>query len=85
MRNRRNWNASLYVPAMGADGKISIRLLSDWKYVCVCVQVHTHMRMCMCNIRDKNRSFPESYFTVMVKKTKTKQTKKKTLKETLLG
>ena len=34
---RNNWNASLYMQAVGADGKIFSRLLRSWKSVCVCV------------------------------------------------
>lgn len=43
MRNRHNCDASLYVPAVGAGGKIFVRLLRGWKTVCeyvhVCISV----------------------------------------------
>lgn len=41
MRNTHNCGASLYVPAVGAGGKIFVRLLRGWKTVCERVHVCT--------------------------------------------
>lgn len=41
MRNTHNCDASLYVPAVGAGGKIFVRLLRGWKTVCERVHVCT--------------------------------------------
>lgn len=42
-----NCDASLYVPAVGAGGKIFIRLLRGWKTVC------EHVHMCIFVMEEK--------------------------------
>lgn len=55
MRNTHNCDASLYVPAVGAGGKIFIRLLRGWKTVC------EHVCMCIFVMGEKVQ-FPQVLF-----------------------